>query len=87
MTISKAVRTLAVAAFTLPLVLNLPAMAAGSHGHGDESHAGMPGKKSNVTRTINVVMYDKVSAMSAYPWRLAGSAEHGVGRRIFRDQS
>lgn len=59
MTGSKTLRALAVAAFTIPLALTSPAFAAGTHGgHGNESHAGMPGSASNVTRTINVVMYD-----------------------------
>ena len=58
MTRSKAVRALAVAALTIQIATTMPALAAGTHGgHGKES-AGIPGKKSNVTRTINVVMYD-----------------------------
>ena len=51
--------TLAVAAFALPIVVAQPVFAAGSggHAHGDGG-AGEPGKVSNVSRTIEVTMYD-----------------------------
>lgn len=50
---------LAVAALALPLVFAAPVFAGGTHdGHGNQSTAGKQGNASNVTRTINVVMYD-----------------------------
>ena len=58
-TINRVSRVVAIAAVTS--LLSLPALAAGSHsgGHGSGmSMHGQPGKKANVSRTVEVVMYD-----------------------------
>lgn len=55
MTCLKTFTALAAAA----LLITAPAsFAAGKHGHGHGGGAGEPGKASQVTRTINVTMYD-----------------------------
>jgi uncharacterized cupredoxin-like copper-binding protein len=56
MTLSRFLRAAAPAAFTLSAMLAAPAALAASEAHG--AGAGQPGKKSAVTRTINVTMYD-----------------------------
>ena len=59
MTESKTVRAPATAALILSLALASPAAATGTHdGHGHEGRAGVPGSASNVTRTVEVAMYD-----------------------------
>lgn len=58
MTRSKTISAMAAAALAMSLAITQPALGAGSHGHGGDGHAGVPGKKSNITRTIKVTMHD-----------------------------
>jgi len=69
MTRFKTTTALAVAALAFPLAFSQPASAAGAHGHGDESHAGIPGKPGNATRTINVTMFDNYYEPESIPVR------------------
>lgn len=59
MTLSKILRASIPALFALSTAITAPSAFAGSEGHGDsENSAGSPGKKSAVSRTIKVTMFD-----------------------------